>query len=232
MYYENVIEYLVCSFFIVSKATFSVKESQIFGAYSKGPVWCQSSHGQGQQCKWLSTMDLENGVFLRTIQYRSSYCSWLSCLYPPFQCFVCIGLILWEARAEVHAASCWDAAQSNQSWALTSTVPVHTLTFLPPSHISLISRLLPHFQDLSSSQDLQLLSHHPFSLQNHVLFSGATVFQHQLTLSETLDCSPFPSSLSLSMIKWMMLSWYLYWIQSMQSLFAHGIIKLYNKATQ
>lgn len=87
-------------------------------------------------------MTVHNGSgkwgFLKNNSDKRSYCSWLSCLYPPFQCFVCIGLILWEARAEVHAASCWDAAQSNQSWALPSTVPMHTPTFFPP-HTSLWS---------------------------------------------------------------------------------------------
>lgn len=231
MYYENVMEYLVFSFFIVSKATFSVKESQIFGAYSKWPVWCQSSHGHGQQCKWLSTMDLENGVFLRTIQIRDLTVVGYPAYTHPFSA---LSALVWfcgklgQRYMRLHAEMLLKVISLEHYQAQSPCIP---RLFSPLTHLSDLQApaTLPgsFFQSRpSTSFSPPLFSSTPRLVCRRNCFSAPTNSLWNLGL---LSLPQF--SQSQHMIKWMMLSWYLYWIQSMQSLVGRGIIKVYNKAT-
>lgn len=169
-------------------------------------------------------MNLDNGVYLRTNQMRAL----AVVVYPTYT--LSVPRLPWfdfvGSSVERHPASCWAAAQSYQSWAVSTTVSVHTLAFLFSSpHLSDLQAPATFpgsfFQSRSSASFLPpLFSTTPLQVFRSYCFSAPA-------LSESLECPLLPMSLSLNMIKWMMLSCHLNWkIYDMQPLIAHHVIKV------
>lgn len=221
--------YLVCSFFTVIKATFSVKKAAFFCVYSKLHIWCQSSHDYRQQCKWLSTTNLDDGIYLRTIQIRA-LTGWLSHLSP----FSATSAMVWfceklrQKDALLHAELLLKVI-SLEHYQL-QPLCILWLLFFP--HISLwspgschtlrIFLLVKIFNFFLTTPLLYTTS----CLQEILLFSTSSLWKLGLP-------SPPHFSQSKHMIKWMMFPWLLNWkIQDMQPLFGHSVIKIYDKATQ
>lgn len=156
-------------------------------------LWCHMS--QMRQREWQPAVDLDAGVYLKKTEIRAftldiSHTCYLLCWH-----YICkvsnslsaVKLLLAQnAWAESHAGLCCASAHNYPTWAQQPRSLVISLCFVSAN--SLIFRILYHFQDLSSSQDLHLLSF-PAPIFQRLHLPGSICIFATAFLSGALDPS-------------------------------------------